>query len=392
MPLLPVEAKLFLLAIKPHDDRDDATIAELAASPIRWGLLTHLAERERLLSVMWHRLRAFRTSATSEWIERLQRRTMVIDFQMAATQRVLSNLVARLAADDIPSLLLKGAALGSTVYQSFAARPMCDLDVLVPDDRAQDAWSLLHDSGWVREVATTAFHDDFHHMPPLVAPGGGGIILELHRCLMPRPGPFRLDNAAVWRDSESVTIGATGAYVPSDVHQLLHLCVHFAWGHSLDHGIGRVVRDVATLVDARPIDWQALVAIALKSRAGTCVYWTLRIANRLADVPVPADVFTALAPRLSRSTMRMLERAYIASAVIALCPSVRLGQMLWTVGMQPSRSGHGKLRPWHSTEEFREAFHIERMPLGARLHAHLKGLGAWVRFAHRIAPLGERAM
>jgi hypothetical protein len=209
---------------------------------------------------------------------------------------------------------------------------------------------------------------------------------------MPRPGPFHLDDADVWRDSEPITIGSTGAYVPSDVHQLLHLCVHFAWGHSLDHGIGRVVRDVATLVDARPIDWQAFVAIARQSRAGTSAYWTLRIANRLADVQIPSDVLNALEPRRSQSVLRMLERAYIASAVIALCPSVRLGQMLWAMGMQPARSGHGKLRPWHSTEEFREAFHIERMPLGARLQAHLRGVGAWVRFAHRIAPLGERAM
>jgi hypothetical protein len=250
----------------------------------------------------------------------------------------------------------------------------------------------LHVSGWVLEGVTSTFHDDFHHMPPLVAPGGGRIILELHRCLMPRPGPFRLDSAAVWRDSESVTIGSTGAYVPSDIHQLLHLCVHFAWGHSLEHGIGRVVRDVATLVDARPIDWQAFVAIARESRAGTSAYWTLRLANHLADVPVPADVFTALEPRRSQAVLRMLERAYIASAMIALCPSVRLGQMLWTMGIQPKRSGHGRIRPWHSTEEYREAFHIERMPLAARLQAQLKGVRAWVRFAHRIAPLGERAM
>jgi hypothetical protein len=212
------------------------------------------------------------------------------------------------------------------------------------------------------------------------------VILELHRCLMPRPGPFVLDNSVVWRDSEPVPIGSVGAYVPSDVHQLLHLCVHFAWGHSLDHGIGRVVRDVATLVDARPIEWSGFVEIARQARASSSAYWTLQIVSRLADTPVPADVLEALRPRQLRSVSHMLERAYIGSALIALCPSVRLGQLLWTIGMQPERSGHGEIRPWHSTDEFREAFNVERVPLGARLQAQMKGIGAWVRFAHHIAP------
>src|SRR4051812_11295289 len=97
MSFLPAEVQLFLLSIKPADETDDVAISALARSSLDWGMLTHLAERERLLSVMWNRLRPFPSSAPQEIVSHFRRRTMIVEFQMSATRKLLNDVVGLLA-------------------------------------------------------------------------------------------------------------------------------------------------------------------------------------------------------------------------------------------------------------------------------------------------------
>jgi hypothetical protein len=386
MTLLPAEARLFFLAIKPRDDRDDDAIAALVNSPLDWKLVAALAERERLLSIVWYRVREVATTLPPDFTAALRRRSAVIEFQMAATAELLDRVVARLASAGIPSLLLKGAALAHSIYPSFALRPMNDLDILVPAELAPSAWALMRDDGWGLEQADGAeFHADFHHLKPLVDPAGAGIVLEIHRTMMPHPGPFKLEDASIWAESRDIPTGSATARIPSELHQLLHLCVHFAWSHSLDHGLGRTVRDVATLTAMHKIDWDAFTSLAIGARSATCAYWTLAMSRTLASAPVPDDVLSALRPHQPRTVTRALERAYIMSGVFGLNPSVLLTQTLWSAGVQPRRSGHGTQRPWQVTERFREVFHEKQKPgVVARIGTHVRGIGSWIRFVRLI--------
>ena len=68
---------------------------------------------------------------------------------MAILEKRAIESVEALNAAGIEVALLKGAALASTVYGSFGARPMNDVDVLVHPDRADDAKRLLLGAGVV---------------------------------------------------------------------------------------------------------------------------------------------------------------------------------------------------------------------------------------------------
>ena len=57
--------------------------------------------------------------------------------------------VDTLHAAGIDVVVLKGAALGVLAYPGIGVRPMDDLDVLVPEDRAVDALHALLAAGWV---------------------------------------------------------------------------------------------------------------------------------------------------------------------------------------------------------------------------------------------------
>lgn len=383
-PLLPIEAQLFFLAIRPPIAGDDALIDRLLRQPINWTLFAALAERERMVSVLWHRLRTMAANIPIEIRNRLDRRATVIDFRMTVTSALLDDLVRRLVAVGHPPMLLKGSALARSVYPSLIDRPMTDLDLLLPRATARAAWSILRKDGWpVEHEEADAFCETHHHLPPLIDPRGANVVLELHHSMMPVPGPFALDDDRIWSEARPL---ASGALMPSPVHLLLHLCVHFAWSDWLSYGIARTVRDVAALANADLVPWDAFVDCAHEARASTCAYWTLALARSLAGAEIPDDALARLRPRQPIVVSRALERAYIATAVLRLSPSVVLSQRLWSAGVRPVGSGHGAHRPWDATARFNAAFQRTAVQpkMLIRLRAQATQAGAWLRFARLV--------
>ena len=385
MSVLPPEARLLFLATRPRVAGDDEALAEIVRSPINWAAVGQFAEREKLLPVLWSCLGRHAKAIPAAAAARLQRQAAITEFRMAMMESVLCQVVERLAAERIPVMLLKGAALATTVYPSFAQRPMGDLDILVKPDDAKRAWQSMRNAGWTIEPEFADggnFHELHHHLPPLVDPRGLKVVLEIHRAMLPVESPCALDADEVWRHARPMHLGGTTAWVPSDLHQMIHLCVHFAWSHMLESGVARTVRDVATLMGTGNLQWPGFVALATRARAGTCAYWTLAMTKTLSGAAAPAAVMEALRPHQPRALTRALERSYVMTGLARACPSVRVARLMWTAGVRPGASGHGAARPWHTGEKFKEAFHIGTIPtVGARLSAHLRGVASWFRFA-----------
>ncbi len=59
-----------------------------------------------------------------------------------------AEAVRELAAQGVPTLLLKGAALSLLNYRDMGVRPMADVDVLVPPAQARIAMDCLLSAGW----------------------------------------------------------------------------------------------------------------------------------------------------------------------------------------------------------------------------------------------------
>jgi len=385
MSILPSEARLLFLASRPDARCSETYLAALAASGPDWRLVGALAEREKLLPILWAYMREHAELVPEAVREAFRRQAVVTEFRMAATETTLHQVVRALAEQGIRVMLLKGAALATTVYGSFAKRPMGDLDILVAPEDALRAWDCIRARGWTLEYENgDEFYDAFHHLPALVDPSALKLVLEIHRSMMPRPGPFELDEHEVWREARPVQLGATEAWVPSTNHQLLHLSVHFAWSHMF-RGIGRTVRDVATLVAAGPVDWNAFADLALRARAATCAYWTMAITRTLTGTDVPAEVLARLRPRQPRMVTRILERAYVTTGLLGTCPSLRAANLAWSAGIQPKQSGHGSLRPWHAGELFQKVVSpVVKPSVSERVKGQLLRAGTWWRFARTV--------
>lgn len=385
MPMLPDEARLLFLASRPDATCAETYLAALAATRPNWRALGALAEREKLLPVLWNYMRDHAELVPEDVREAFRRQAAVTEFRMAMTETALIQVVEQLHRNGIRVMLLKGAALASTVYGSFAKRPMGDFDILVPPGDAQRAWDIMREVGWTLELqGGEQFYESHHHLPALVDPKGLNLVLEIHRSMLPPAGPFTLDESELWREARPIQLGSTRVWVPSDRFQLLHLSIHFAWSNMFG-GIGRTVRDVATMLAAAPMDWSRFLELANRARARSCAYWTLSVSETLTGTHVPADILEALRTRQSKVVTRVLQRAYIVMGLFGACPSIGVQKLLWSAGVQPAASGHGSARPWQVEELFDQVFKLNRKHgIGERVKDQVRAGANWWRFVRAL--------
>lgn len=355
-PLSP-EIRLLLHALR--EPADDEALPELLDGTIDWPTAVTLAERERALPALWNRLEGLPEQYLPAPIAtRVRQLAFVSQFRMGLLQRRLDETLHVLADAGIEVILLKGAGLATTVYPSFQDRPMEDLDLMVKRDRAGEAWALVRGIGWHwdHNERLDTFYADHHHYPPLDDERGTGAGLELHTHLFPEGHPFTLPVSTLWDRAEQVPGRPDGVFVLSRHHQILHLCLHFAWSHKLSDGFWRTFRDLDALCRTGAIDWAEFSRLATWTRAASCCYWTLRLAKRMAGLDVPDDLLDELRPPGTESLHRLLERHYMANLnrELTTCPSVRLLSTAWEMGIRPRWSGHGTSRPWSRTAMYVE--------------------------------------
>jgi hypothetical protein len=212
-----------------------------------------------------------------------------------------ASLIDRLHAEGIPTLLLKGAALADLHYAGAGARPMEDVDVLVPAADAHRAIDVLIAAGWAAELPSPHDRVAVHHSQPFRSPDGGAV--DLHWHVMYEPG----DDDECWRCAVPAKIAgvATLALCPAD--QLLHVCVHgIPWTSPPSV---RWVADAALIVRGdQPVDWDRLV---VQARA-RCVTLPLRAAlgplSSDFGLAVPAAILDQLAATPTSAAERSVHR------------------------------------------------------------------------------------
>jgi hypothetical protein len=202
-----------------------------------------------------------------------------------------AELLHAFAAAAIPTLLLKGAALCQTVYRDPTARPMHDLDLLVPVNDAARVVRLLQERGWLAQ-----------HFAPEV------IIQHLHACSFLHPQYGELDlhwhvlrsychagkDAELWAAAvEHLFEGApTKILCPAD--QFLHACEH-GMHHSPSSSLQWLVDACLILRHSRsPMDWERLLDQARQFELVLPVYQTLCYLKEQFQESVPDKVLQDL--------------------------------------------------------------------------------------------------
>ena len=389
---LPVEARILLLVAAPPGVADtDAELCALLASPaLSWPRLLDLADRERAAGVLWRRIKPHAVERMGPQLAgEFERLAMLADFTAGYLADRVNITVAALQRQGIDPVLLKGAALAPTVYHSFFSRPMGDIDLLVPQERAEDAWRLVQKVGWrwQQDEHPLEHYLGHHHLPPLLDARGMNVRLELHTSLFVDGHPFRMGREELLAKALRVRLDGAEveAWVPCGEHLLLHACTHFAWSHMMSFGSWRAFRDVMALADAG-IDWDAFVELAAENRAESTCYWTLRLAERLTGAVLPAATMDRLEQRCEPRWPGVVERHVVSELYLEdrRCPSQWVRRRLWETAIRPVMAGHGEIRPWILDESLNEErpASIGGMHKAARQLARFRD---WWRYARQLA-------
>ncbi|MEO8358810.1 MAG: nucleotidyltransferase family protein [Vicinamibacteria bacterium] len=144
---------------------------------------------------------------------------------LGSNGRLLSEAGSALHAlreASIPTMVLKGGALLVAHYRDLGARPMSDVDILVPYARIEDALDLLERLGWQGDQSRAWLKTEMH-ASPLMSPGGTGVDLHRHVTYEAR---FSGADDLFFESSVPWEVQGAQTRVMSAGAQLLHSVVH----------------------------------------------------------------------------------------------------------------------------------------------------------------------
>ncbi len=283
--------------------------------PDAWDALTDLAIRERVAPLLSRRL-----EARDDLPDMARQKLRGELYNTGALNLVLYRELARLL-EGAPGrvVILKGAALATSLYDDPALRPMCDIDVLVRREELALWTRHVTDLGYERaspEMARGLSEAVHYH----VAFRGGphrDTVIELHWSLIGGDGDWRAPDidwfwtqTEPWRPPEA-SPGAEALQL-TPAARLLYLSAHAM----LQHGSAGTrliwLYDIYRVLerDGARLSWPEIVERARALEWDTAVAEALDRAEGLFHAPVPPGVSEALRTRAAaRSRAHVAEKA-----------------------------------------------------------------------------------
>jgi hypothetical protein len=226
--------------------------------------------------------------------------------------------VEALHAAGLPTMLLKGAALAPLHYRDIGARPMGDIDILVPRERALEALRVLDEAGWRPGGSMSADLRTLTrvtHGEPLVKSGSTAI--DLHWQVLHSP----VVEEDFWERSVPLEVSGIVSRTLGPADQVVHVCVHGA-----DGGLTpiRWVVDVLAVLGSAEVDWERVADVGRRQRIAHTLAEALDYLRSVYGGQVPAAALEALRePPASRR-----ERAVHRAATLPATPA-RVFRTVW---------------------------------------------------------------
>ncbi|MBI3890980.1 MAG: nucleotidyltransferase family protein [Candidatus Wallbacteria bacterium] len=266
-----------------------------------WKELLELSRRHGVTPLLWLRLqpRGALADVPVDVSERLRKEYLDTAARGLLRQQALREVAEALGAAEIPVIVLKGAFLSEVVYSNLAARPMVDLDILVPRDNLAKAIEVLATAGYRPRdpYSLDGIERISKHIPALFGPQGR-VAVELHWTIASPRRDDRLNPGELWARRIGVTLGGTAVSALGPEDLLLHVCSHVAYDDEFSPGLRPLcdLAEIARHYDAS-LDWDVLVERAERWRWAPGVYLALRLARDWLGALVPGSALEALCPR-----------------------------------------------------------------------------------------------
>jgi hypothetical protein len=276
-----------------------------AGPPAGWDALAAAAETEGLGPALGYGLaRLHDPTIPAAVAARLLAKFREALARHVVMSRDLATLLRALAAARIPTIPLKGAYLGETVYPHPALRPMSDIDVLVPMDDRLRVDEILRGLGYRRGSDAHSWAFDLAYDSATFYDGPGGARVDVHWRLLnePRYAWSRVDGDGVWDRAVPVTLAGERTLALSPEDLVLSLAAHLA----VHHGLSGLVWywDLKLVLDrwSTTLDAEVLLARANRWRLRRVLHFVLhRLGAMFTTAPAVEVAAGGICPRGPRA-------------------------------------------------------------------------------------------
>jgi hypothetical protein len=248
------------------------------------------------------------SEAAGQAVSRLHRRRTM---QVLELELTLVRVCDMLDRAGVAYRVLKGPALGRTVYASADMRSFVDVDVLVPTHDIDRATAVLAEAGYARVL-------------PELRPGfdrrfGKGVMLvderrchvDLHRTLAIGPFGLTIDTDDLFRTQQVVSVAGRELRALGAEEQFLNVCYHAALGDVPPRL--SVLRDVAETVLRTSLDARRVLVLARRWGGEIVVARALRLAWTLLAPDDDAPLVRWAFGHRPRRQQRWLLACYVSA-------------------------------------------------------------------------------
>jgi hypothetical protein len=294
----PEDRVIFGCLTQNFDAADAVSLTErLAGRSIDWDVVGTIAIEHGIGPLLYVNLRRCADAGLPVPVDVTQRLRLSYFQSLAEHKRrgaQLQHALERIRELGQDAMLLKGAALDTTVYSHPEYALSLDIDILVRAsrkelgrERAQDFWNLNGTGPF--EVALGTHHD------------------------LDQGGLFRVDYASLWEHARAIDVHGVRTWVMGNADMLVFACINSGRKRFFHPRNLYALRTLAS--DCGPIDWPEVARSAARHRCGNVVYAALVCAARWLDVEVPADLRTLLRVGRARAALirHLVERMSFAS-------------------------------------------------------------------------------
>jgi hypothetical protein len=214
-----------------------------------------------------------------------------------------AKIIELLEGWGVPTMVVKGGALAPLHYRDIGARPMDDVDILVPLNRVRETVEMLEREGWTRDmdipfeyVLRTRHSWGFRH--------SSGLEFDLHWHSTWLPGP---PGETLWEDAVPLVLGEAETRALDPAHQLIQVCGH---GISFFAPAAHWVPDAVVLIRSG-IDWDRLIQLAREREVTAMLAYALAHVRDEFQAAIPPSVLDELEASPRTRSERWAQRVIV---------------------------------------------------------------------------------
>lgn len=258
-------------------------------TPLQWEALMELARKQHVQEYLYYNLKHnhLLDRIPDEWEKKLTESFKRRTFQNLGKIGEFHRISNALHEQHIPVIALKGLHLVESVYPHIATRYFRDLDILIPNDRAKEAYMCVESLGYFSEKKLTDLDFSFlyHHHINQLFHRNNKTVLEIHGYIS---DDFKDEASLLWEN----TIPSKDQrqyHLTFDIEDLLiNLCIHISYNDLFKIDL-RHYLDIYLLVQKHEgeIDWNKVMKRSQDRQCLTGVAIVLSIVEQLFPIDLP---------------------------------------------------------------------------------------------------------